>query len=127
MATILTGISAAPLALSGCEKPAAAAKGPTHTVRGRVMGLPVSGDPSSAFSVHHETIKDWLRPDGTRGMNSMVMPFPLGKGVSLGEIAVGDAVELTVLQYTSGPTPYEVTAVRKLAADAALELPAIQR
>lgn len=111
------------LAICGCERTPAAVAGPTHTVRGRVMKLPVAGDPSSSFSVFHEDIPQWLRPDGTRGMNAMIMPFPLAKGVSLESISLDDAVELSVQQYTTGPLPYEATAVRKLSSDTQLALP----
>jgi hypothetical protein len=110
--------------LPACEKKASApAAGPTHTVRGRVMALPVPGDPSSAFSLFHETIPDWLRPDGSRGMNAMVMPFPLARGVSIDGIAVGDAVEVVVKQYTTGPLPYETVAVKRLPEGTPLTLP----
>jgi hypothetical protein len=110
-------------ALPACDKAPAPTAGPTHTVRGRVTALPVPGDPSSAFSLFHETIPDWLRPDGTRGMNAMIMPFPLAKGVSIDGIVVGDAVEVVVRQYTMGPLPYETLSVKKLPADTALTLP----
>lgn len=117
-------VAPAPLFLSACEKKAPAAEpGPTHTVRGRVMKLPIAGDPSSSFSLFHEEIADWLRPDGTRGMGAMVMPFPLASGVSVDDLRVGDIVELSVRQYKTGPLPYETLSVRKLPADTVLTLP----
>jgi hypothetical protein len=109
--------------MCGCERTPAAVAGPTHTVRGRVMKLPVAGDPSSSFSLFHEEIPQWLRPDGTRGMNAMIMPFPLAKGVSLDGIVLDDIVELSVRQYTTGPLPYEATSVKKLPSDTPLTLP----
>lgn len=111
--------------LVGCDsKPpstAPAAKpGPTHTVRGKVEGLPVKDKPSTSFMVHHEAIAEWLRPDGTKGMNSMTMPFPLADGVSLDGITIGDIVELTVIQYLGDKVPYRVSSIRKLPADTTL-------
>jgi hypothetical protein len=87
------------------------------------MALPKPGDPSSTFSVFHETIPDWLRPDGSKGMNAMVMPFPLANGVSIDGLAVGDAVEVVVRQYTTGPLPYETLSVKKLTSEIPLNLP----
>lgn len=114
-----------PLALTGCDRAPAPAAGPTHTVRGKVMKLPVAGEPSSSFSLFHETIPQWLRPDGTRGMNAMIMPFPLAKGVSIEGIAVDDLVELTVVQHPKGPVPYEATSVKKLPPETRLQLPEV--
>lgn len=70
--------------------------------------------------VHHEAIAEWLRPDGTKGMNSMTMPFPLADGVSLDGITIGDIVELTVIQYLGDKVPYRVSSIRKLPADTTL-------
>jgi hypothetical protein len=111
--------------LPACDKAPAPALGPTHTVRGRVIALPRPGDPASAFSVFHETITDWLRPDGTKGMNAMIMPFPLAKGVSIDGLAVGDTVEVVVRQYTTGPIPYETLSVKKLPPETSLILPQV--
>lgn len=118
---------AGPISLAGgCDaKNAPVAAGPTHVVRGRVMKLPIPGDPSSSFSIFHEEIEDWLRPDGSRGMGAMVMPFPLAKGVSIDGLVVGDVVELSVRQHLQGPLPYEATMVRKLPAETALTLPEV--
>lgn len=110
-------------AVPGCDRAPAATPGPTHTVRARIVGLPKEGDPSSALTLFHEDINDWLRPDGTKGMHAMMMPFPLAKGVTLEGLGVGDLVEVSVRQYTSGPIPYEVLSIRKLPADTVLSLP----
>lgn len=68
-----------------------------YVVRGRVTQLPSPDSPAAEFQVHHEPIPNFRAtwPDGALGMNSMIMPFPLGEGVSLDEIEVGDVVELT--------------------------------
>lgn len=88
-----------------------------------MIGLPKAGDPSSAFTLFHEDINEWMRPDGGKGMHAMMMPFPLAKGVSLEGIDVGDKVEVSVRQYKSGPIPYEVLTIRKLPSNTALSLP----
>lgn len=120
LGSVLVSVSA----LEGCDRtPAVTATGPTHTVRGKVLKLPVAGDPSSSFSVFHETIADWLRPDGTKGMNAMVMPFPLDSGAKLDGIAVGDVVELVVRQQPGNSVPYLAVSVRKLPPETTLTLP----
>lgn len=111
-----------PLTLPGCDRTPAPAAGPTHTVRAKVMGLPTANDPSSAFTLLHEDIPGWLAPDGSKGMHSMQMPFPVARGVSLDGVALGDKVEVTVRQFMSGPTPYEVSALRKLPPDTKLSI-----
>lgn len=101
---------------------ATAAPGPTHTVRAKVIALPKAGDPSSSFTLAHEEIPTWARPDGGKGMHAMEMPFPVAQGVALDGIAPGDKVEISVRQYTGGSIPYEVIAIKKLPADTALKL-----
>lgn len=120
LAPLAVGCSAI---LPACDRAPAVVPGPTHTVRAKVVGLPAEGDPSSAFTLFHEDINEWLRPDGTKGMHAMMMPFPLAKGVALDGILVGDKVEVSVRQYKTGPIPYEVLAIRKLPSDTALTLP----
>jgi Cu/Ag efflux protein CusF len=91
-------------------------------VRAKIIALPKEGDPSSAFTLAHEEIPTWARPDGGKGMHAMEMPFPVGKGVSLQGLAPGDKVEILVRQYTGGSIPYEVVGLKKLPADTALKL-----
>lgn len=118
LAALLAGVPAA------CDhgSTAAAVPGPTHTVRAKVVALPRPGDPSSAFTLAHEEIPTWARPDGGKGMHAMEMPFPVAAGVSLEGLAPGDKVELSVRQYTGGSVPYEVIALKKLPADTVLKL-----
>ena len=118
LAALLTALPAA------CDHGSATTvtTGPTHTVRAKVIALPKAGDPSSSFTLAHEEIPTWARPDGGKGMHAMEMPFPLAAGVSLDGIAPGDKVEVSVRQYTGGSIPYEITALKKLPADTALKL-----
>lgn len=107
--------------LQACRKdPALSAtpKGPpnaTYTVRGTIEMLPQAGNPAAELIVHHEPINDFANPNGTKGMNSMSMPFPPAKGVSLEGLAIGDPVELTFAYWsTPGSMGYEMTKITKL-------------
>lgn len=74
-----------------------------YTVRGQIAQLPEASDPKAEFRVRHEAIPEYKRTDGTLGMNTMTMPFPLGDGVSLDGMQVGDIVELTFeVEYDPG-------------------------
>ena len=92
---------------AGCKKQSAAegteAQAPkTHlveyTVRGKVSALPSA---MSELLIQHEAIPEFRNPDGSLGMNTMQMEFPLGEGFTIGpDIAPGDPVELTfVVEY----------------------------
>jgi len=110
--------------LASCDRrtnSSATPAGLTHVVRGKIEGLPVAGKPGAQFYVHHEAIPGWARPDGTKGMNAMVMAFPLATGVALDGLAVGDIIELTVVQYPGSRVPYQTTGIKKLPAETALQ------
>lgn len=93
----------------------------TYTVRGQVESVPSPDKPTAEFVVKHEAIDDFKNPNGTRGMNSMSMPFPLTKGLSLEGIAPGDKVEMTFVVWTTpGQRGYEVRKITKLPADTEL-------
>ncbi|MBX3404781.1 MAG: copper-binding protein [Phycisphaeraceae bacterium] len=118
------------LALLSCRREPASAQAArpepdaVYTVRGRVLMLPEAGKPMSDLQIHHEPIDTLVNPNGTVGMPAMIMPFPVAKGVSLEGLAVGDAVEFTFAHWTKpGQRGYEVTTIRKLPADTALDLP----
>lgn len=93
----------------------------TYTVRARVVMVPSKDHPTAEFMLHHEAIPEFVNPNGTKGMVSMTMPFPVAKGVSLDSIAVGDAVEVTFnLWTTPGSRGYEVSNIRELPKDTVL-------
>lgn len=112
MSVLLVCVAAAcgMLGLGGCDSksstagsggsaaPAEPAAGPRYryTVRGRVKSLPEPGKPMSSFEVHHEAIDNFVRADGKLGMGAMTMDFPLGEGVSLQGLRVGDIVEMVL-------------------------------
>ena len=107
--------------LAGCDdKPAPSANSPTASAakacvaRGVVVALP---GPKSTLRIHHETIADWPKPDGTLGMNEMEMPFEPKADVSMTGIAEGDAVEFTVEVTPGAPAPnWKLTKIAKLPA-----------
>jgi len=67
----------------------------SYTVRGQVLNLPATDSPAPEIIVRHEPIPSFKNAQGVVGMESMAMPFPLAKGLSLEGIDAGDPVELT--------------------------------
>jgi hypothetical protein len=127
---VLVALGVGMLVLVSCRREAAPAQAPrpepdaVYTVRGRVMMLPEPGKPMSDLQIHHEAIDTFVNPNGTVGMPAMIMPFPVSKGVRLDGLAVGDPVEFTFAVWTKpGQRGYEVTGIRKLPAETALDLP----
>ena len=113
-------------ALVGCKErqaspaPAKTPAADSYTVRGRVVALP---DQAGMMQIHHEAIPDFKNQTGqVAGMNAMAMPFPLAADVDLGDLKVDDKVEFTLKVQWSGAAPYQITAIRKLAADTELDL-----
>lgn len=102
-----------------------------YTVRGRVTQLPGGPEhPAREFMVRHEAIPEFrssMAPTSTKmGMMSMEMAFPLGEGVGLDGIGVGDAIELmfeTAYDAETGRLKgYHVETIRTLPADTVLEI-----
>lgn len=94
---VVSGLSV--LALPGCggsepETPPGVVVD-EYTVRGVIVSVPSYGDPSGDLMVHHEAIPDFRGEGGARGMNEMVMPFPVASGLDLSEFSEGDRVSLT--------------------------------
>lgn len=126
-ALALTGLAMAlAISLAACrQKPQAPSA--RYTVRGAVASLPIAGDPTTELRVHHEAIPSFRAswPDGPLGMKSMTMPFPLGEGVSLEGLKIGDPVELTfAVDYdakSGSVLRYRATAVKPLPADTVLD------
>jgi Cu/Ag efflux protein CusF len=99
------------------EAPAA-----TYTVRGVIKSLPTPGR-SEVMFLHHEAVPTFVNREGKQsGMMSMSMPFGVASGVSLAGLEPGDKVELTfAVRWDRNPAT-QVTAIRELPADTALEL-----
>ncbi|MFN0012129.1 MAG: hypothetical protein ACKVS8_10860 [Phycisphaerales bacterium] len=134
-------LACASLFISGCEREGASANKPApptapaaaasakgepsavYTVRGRVADVLTPGRPQSDFKVHHEAIDTFADGAGkVVGMSAMVMPFPLGPGVTADGVAVGDIVEITFPVWWNAAGPeYHLTKIVKLPADTKLE------
>lgn len=127
---------AAGLLASGCEDrtppqaPASRVAAPPikppsaiYVTRGVVRQLPIPGEPQTEFQVEHEAIDNFKNQSGlVVGMNTMIMPFPLGPGVTLEGLVVGDIVELTFAIWWDETAPeYHVTRLTKLPANTALQ------
>jgi hypothetical protein len=73
--------------------------------------------------VKHEPIDAYVREGRVTGMDTMVMPFPLGESVSAADIEAGDKVRLT-FEVRSGDASeakaMQVTRLAKLSADTKL-------
>jgi Cu/Ag efflux protein CusF len=103
--------------LGGCGREPAAPAPDAYTVQGVVEKLPQTDGPDRSVYIHHQPIPGFRDEHGNVvGMMSMTMPFPLGPGVSLAGIAVGDPVEFTFTVSWKGRAGYQITSIRKLPA-----------
>ena len=67
-----------------------------YTLRAEIVKMP--DRPGGYVTLRHEPIDEFTDETGkVVGMNSMVMPFPVGHGSSLKGIAVGDKIEATLV------------------------------
>ena len=98
----------------------------TYTVRGEVVELPSPGAAGSQFQVHHEAIPGFVDQHGeVVGMSSMTMPFPLGDGLQLDGLELGDKVELDfVVDWSPGRRGWSATRVSELPPDTQLDFSA---
>jgi len=95
-----------------------------YPTRGRVVMLPSSESISAELQIHHEPIEAFVNANGTVGMPSMIMPFPLGADSSLEGLTVGNPVEFEFAVWsTPGSRHYEVRKLRKLPDETKLDLP----
>ena len=99
-------------------------------IRGEITQLPDPSVPGSAFKVRHEQIRDFKTMDGTisvtkegiAGMRSMTMPFPIGQGVSIDGLNVGDKVSFDfVVNWGNDRPAWEITRVELLPAETELD------
>ena len=118
VAAVAAALAASACDQSGANSPSAAASPPEqiYTARGRIAELPAKDQPASSLQIEHEPIDNFVRRDGTLGMDSMTMPFPTSKSVSLDGLAVGDAVEFTFEVRWKSQPHVQVTKIIKLPA-----------
>ncbi len=96
-----------------------------YTTRAVVESLPDPNRPTAQFIVHHEAIDEFVNPDGTRGMNAMSMPMNVAPGVPMGDLKVGDKIELDLSVWNSDDGKrivfYQATRIKALPADTELK------
>ena len=115
----LAALLAAALSACGAERPPAAVDTDlppprTYAVRGQVTSI---ADGGATLFLRHEPIDDFVDVTGrTSGMDSMVMPFPLGDGVGLEGVEVGDPVAVTLEIDWGAEPPARITAIEELPA-----------
>lgn len=100
----------------GTPAPAPAA-GPdaTYAVRGEIVRLP--GAEAHEIWLRHEAVPGFKDPDGkVVGMESMTMPFALGRDAQVAGLAVGDRVAFRLEMRWQGSPPAAATAFEKLPA-----------
>ena len=91
-----------------------------YTVRAEVVGLPT--EPGGELTLHHESVPNFTDVTGAVvGMDSMVMPFPVARGVSLENLSPGAKVEV-VFSVDWAQGLYQVERIRKLPSETALRL-----
>lgn len=96
----------------------------TYVVRGRVVDMPRPESPASDFTLMHEAIPDFVRSDGTLGMNAMRMPFSSETPIDLSGVKMGDKVELRWTVWWDGSFPHStIDEIRVLDPATELDLP----
>jgi hypothetical protein len=113
------------LGMAGCDRTPPTPPRPEpdarYITRAVIEQLPSGDNPLSEFVAHHEPIDDFKAFNGTVGMDSMSMPFPLSKSVSLDGLAIGDKVEIEfVVWSTPGHRGFEARRITKLPAETEL-------
>ena len=97
-------------------------RGNVYSVRGEVTGLPGPSSNPRQLYLTHEAIDNYVDREGkVSGMDTMNMPFPVGKRVSLDGIEVGDVVEFDLrVDWESEERPVEIVGIRELPPDTEL-------
>jgi Cu/Ag efflux protein CusF len=110
-----------PLLAAGCGGRAEEkAGGNTYTIRAKVQQLPTQEN--GGLMLEHEPIDNYVARSGrVEGMDSMTMPFPVAKDVSLEGIQAGDIVEVQLhIDWDAEERQVEIISVRELPPDTKL-------
>jgi hypothetical protein len=101
----------AALLAGGCRPP----RGHNYIVRAQVVEMPDVAN-GQTFVLHHEPVDDFVTRDGkVEGMDSMTMPFLVGRTVPLSQIHPGDKIEVILHVDWQSDRAVEITGLRKLA------------
>jgi len=91
-----------------------------YTVRAEVVSLPT--EPGGGLTLRHESVPDFTDVTGAVvGMDSMVMPFPVARGVSLENLSPGAKVEV-VFSVDWAQGLYQIERLRTLPSETTLRL-----
>ena len=107
---------------AGCHAKNASTDQPVkrYTVRAEVVSLPT--EPGGELTLRHESVPDFTDVTGAVvGMDSMVMPFPVARGVSLENLTPGAKVEV-VFSVDWAQGLYQIERFRTLPSGTALRL-----
>jgi len=96
-------------------------RGRNYSVRAEVVELPSNAN-GHLFVLHHEAVDNFVTRDGkAEGMDSMTMPFLVGKNIPLTEIRPNDKVEVLLHVDWQADRAVEITGLRKLSPDLHLD------
>lgn len=95
----------------------------SYTVLGVIEAMPRPERPGTQLIILHEEIPDFVAADGRVGMKKMAMPFPLGPGVRVDALSVGDPVTVEFTVDWNATPAYWITAITRRP----FESPATQR
>jgi Cu/Ag efflux protein CusF len=89
-----------------------------YTVRGELLAI---RDAPRELTIRHEAIDDFADRSGAIvGMNAMVMPFPVDRGVPIGGLAPGDKVRVR-FSMDWEKNRFAIESIEKLPTDTPLE------
>jgi hypothetical protein len=101
----------------GCRPP----RGHSYIVRAQVVEMPGPAN-GQTFVLHHEAVDGFVTRGGkVEGMDSMTMPFLVGRTVPLSQIRPGDKIEVILHVDWPSDRPVEITGLRKLPPDMKLD------
>ena len=118
------------LSAAGCarkQEPTPTVRRVEYTVRAEIKRLPGADEPAPELQARHEAIPSFVEKlgDPPTGMRAMTMPFPIGPGLDLSGLQVGDKVDLTFeVDYsldTGLVTEWRATAIKPLAPETELQ------
>jgi hypothetical protein len=115
---ILAALSCAAILLAGgCRPP----RGHSYVVRAQVVEMPGPAN-GQTFVLHHEAVDGFVARDGkVERMDSMTMPFLVGRTVPLSQIKPGDKIEVILHVDWQSDRAVEITGLRKLPPDMKLD------
>lgn len=85
----------------------------SYTVEGVIEAMPRPDRPGTQLIILHEEIADFVASDGRVGMKKMAMPFPVGPGVTLDGLSVGDPVVVRFTTDWNATPAYWITSITR--------------